>query len=196
VSDDWEWCRAFIDHHCIYRSPPGEYVITSADHGTNAWQFYLPIAVLDNEFAERVSEMFWLRYAPVDIQLCGCEGGGSLLVSVLQAEAKRRGYHVPAFMIKKAAKSYGLGNWLEGMRLNSRRRPTPIANNDAPSSMDQKSRIHLSLRASRCAYTGPQKFGMYRSHMVAIVERHSKSGSGGGGAPAAQRTKFCTRRSS
>src|SRR5215813_7410353 len=82
------------------------------------------------------------------------------------------------------------------MRLNSRRRPTPIANNDAPSSMDQKSRIHLSPRASRCAYTGPQKFGMYRSHMVAIVERHQKSLTGGGGAPAAQRTKFCTRRSS
>jgi hypothetical protein len=24
MTDDLEWCRAFIDHNCTYRSPPGE----------------------------------------------------------------------------------------------------------------------------------------------------------------------------
>ena len=113
MTDDLEWCRAFIDHNCIYRSPPGELIITSPDYSTNAWQFYMPIAVLDQEFAERVANLFWDRYRTVwldtHFQLCGCESGGSLLVSALQDA------HVNAFMIKKAAKSYGLQNWLEGV---------------------------------------------------------------------------------
>ena len=116
MDDDREWCRAFIDHHCIFRSPPGELVITSPDCATNAWQFYLPIAVLNQEFAERIGRLFWEKYSEVGpFQLCGCESGGSLLVSALQAVGKRLGHDVPTFMIKKAAKSYGLGNWLEGV---------------------------------------------------------------------------------
>jgi hypothetical protein len=39
----------------------------------------------------------------------------SLLVSALQAAGLRLGHSVSAFMAKKAAKTYGLGNWLEGV---------------------------------------------------------------------------------
>ena len=118
--DDREWCRAFIDHHCIFRAPPGELAITAQDGGVAAWQFYLPIAILNQEFARAVGRLFWLRYAEQfqrePFQLCGCESGGSLLVSVLQS----RSFNVRpvnAFMIKKAATTYGLKNWLEGVVL-------------------------------------------------------------------------------
>jgi orotate phosphoribosyltransferase len=117
--NDWEWCRVFIDHYCIFRSPPNEFVLSGAEGNVQAWQFYLPIAVLNPEFAQRVSRLFWEWYEPQwygldgpPFQLCGCESGGSLLVSVLQAYAPLA---VSAFMIKKAAKSYGLGNRLEGI---------------------------------------------------------------------------------
>ncbi len=117
-TDDREWCRAFLDHNCIYRSPPGETIITSQDGGIAAWQFYLPIAILNQEFARRIARLFWARYdAPFQrqiFQLCGCESGGSLLVSALQAYAPEP---TNAFMIKKAAKTYGLKNWLEGVVL-------------------------------------------------------------------------------
>ncbi len=118
--DDREWCRAFIDHNCIYRSPPWELAITSQDGGVAAWQFYLPIAILNQEFAPAVGRLFWLRYAEKfqrePFQLCGCESGGSLLASVLQS----RSFNVRpvnVFMVKKAAKTYGLKNWLEGVVL-------------------------------------------------------------------------------
>ena len=120
-TDDREWCRAYIDHHCIYRSPPGELAITAQDGGVAAWQFYLPIAILNQEFACRIARLFWIADEPqwygldeMPFQLCGCESGGSLLVSVLQATAPKP---VNAFMIKKAAKTYGLKNWLEGVVL-------------------------------------------------------------------------------
>jgi hypothetical protein len=103
MTDDLEWCRAFIDHNCIYRSPPGELILTSSDSGVNAWQFYLPIAILNQEFAERVNTLFWHRYGEQwrksPFQLCGCESGGSLLVSVLQH--CKYNIPIPAFMIRR-----------------------------------------------------------------------------------------------
>lgn len=112
--DDREWCRRFIDDHCVFRSPPGELIITSPDYSVNAWQFYMPIACLNPEFAERVGRLFWQGYGARDeaFQLCGCESGGSLLVSVLQGTAP---FAAPGFMVKKAAKTYGLKNWIEGV---------------------------------------------------------------------------------
>jgi orotate phosphoribosyltransferase len=112
MSSDWEWCRQFIEHNCVYRSPPGEYLLLAPEGGLNVWQYYLPIAVLDQEFAERIERLFEVAIygdVPEKFQLCGCESGGSLLVSVLQHYGS-----YPGFMVKKAAKSYGLQNWLEG----------------------------------------------------------------------------------
>src|SRR5260221_2406501 len=110
MTEAWERVRTFIDDHCIYRSPPGEFIITSANSGVNAWQFYLPIAVLDPQIAPLIANLFWGQYDLGEkIQLCGCESGGSLLASVLQLHASRP--DIPAFMIKKAAKTYGLKNW-------------------------------------------------------------------------------------
>jgi len=120
TADDREWCRVFIDHYCIYRSPPGEHLLPSKA-GCNAWQFYLPIALLNTEFAFKIGDLFWDKfykgYLTSPFQICGCESGGSLLASVLQAAGKRHLLNVGAFMIKKAAKTYGLRNWIEGVAL-------------------------------------------------------------------------------
>jgi orotate phosphoribosyltransferase len=114
-----EWCRAFIDHHCIFRSPPGKSLLVSRSGGLSIWQFYLPIALLDPEFACRAGMLFWDRFYTEfkrqPFQLCGCESGGILLMCALQAVAFEHGTAVNAFAVKKAAKSYGIGNWLEGI---------------------------------------------------------------------------------
>src|SRR5262245_39079463 len=114
-----EWCRAFIDHACIFRSPPRQALLTSKYAGRNSWQFYFPIATLDQEFARRIGELFWDRYAArfakQPFQLAGCESGGLPLICARQASARTFGVPVHVFEAKKAKKSYGIGNWLEGV---------------------------------------------------------------------------------
>jgi hypothetical protein len=116
---DLEWCRAFIDHNCIFRSPPGKMLLTRKDDGLNSWQFYLPIATLDAEFMARVGALFWDRYGESFIDrpfaLCGCESGGVPVVCGLQAAARSRRINVPVVELKKRAKEYGLHNWIEGI---------------------------------------------------------------------------------
>jgi orotate phosphoribosyltransferase len=114
-----EWCRGFIDHHCIFRSPPGQALLTSKHGGRNTWQFYFPIATLNQEFCRRIGELFWdryaARYAKQPFQLAGCESGGLPLICALQAAALAFGVPVNVFEAKKVKKTYGIGNWLEGV---------------------------------------------------------------------------------
>jgi hypothetical protein len=106
-----EWCRAFIDHHCMFRSPSGNALLTAKGGGLNSWQFYMPIAALDQHFAHRIAQMFWDYFGDkVPFQICACESGGVPLLSALQAAKPING-----FVIKKQAKTYGLKNWLEGV---------------------------------------------------------------------------------
>lgn len=113
------WCRDFIDHHCIYRSPPGPALLTSFSGGRARWQMFLPVATLNQEFIHRIALLFWDRFYTEfklrPFQLCGCESGGVPLVCALQAIAYANGLTVNAFEIKKARKTYGLLNWLEGV---------------------------------------------------------------------------------
>ncbi len=109
---DHEWCREFIDRHCILRCAPGKALILAKDGGVNTWQFYMPIAVLNQEFAQRIAHMFWEHFGTERFQICACESGGVPLLSALQAHATVNG--VNGFVIKKQAKDYGLKNWLEG----------------------------------------------------------------------------------
>lgn len=109
----WEWCRAFIEEHCILRSPPGTTLLTSRGKGgvPSSWQFYMPVAVLDQQFAYRIATMFWEYFGPkMPFQICACESGGVPLLSAVQAQRPVNG-----FVIKKKAKAYGLMNWLEGI---------------------------------------------------------------------------------
>ena len=111
-----EWCRAFIDHNCVLRSPPGEHLII-AGNTCNSWQFYLPVATLDQEFGHRIGLLFWDRftenYLRSPFQLCACESGGVPVACALQAAAP--GFGVNVIEIKKQAKTFGIGNWLEGI---------------------------------------------------------------------------------
>src|SRR5262245_6144955 len=101
-----EWCRGFIDHYCIFRSPPGQPLLTSKYAGRNTWQFYFPIATLNQEFARRIGKLFWDRYAArfakQPFQLAGCESGGVPLVCALQAAAQAFRVPVHVFEAKKA----------------------------------------------------------------------------------------------
>jgi hypothetical protein len=112
---DHEWGRAFIEHCCIFRSPPNTPLLT----GMNTWQYYLPIATLNAEFNRRIGKLFWRHFADKfeqqPFQLCGCESGGVPLICALQAAGYRLGLEVNASIIKKQAKTYGIGNWLEGI---------------------------------------------------------------------------------
>lgn len=116
-----EWCRSFLDHHCIFRSPPGPALLTAYNGGRARWQLYMPVAILDQEFMRRIALLFWDRFYTEfksrPFQLCGCESGGVPLVCALQAAAYANGFMVNAFEIKKAQKTYGLKNWLEGVVL-------------------------------------------------------------------------------
>lgn len=114
-----EWCRSFIDHHCVFRSPPGRALLTNRDGRREIWQFYFPIAIYDQTFAQIVGALFWQRYAKQfaerPFQLCGCESGGVPVVCAIQAAALAQGIALNVFEAKKAAKEYGLRNWLEGV---------------------------------------------------------------------------------
>jgi hypothetical protein len=108
---DLEWCRAFIDHHCVFRSPSGNALLTAKGGGLNSWQFYMPIAALDQQFAHRIAQMFWELFKDaLPFQICACESGGVPLLSALQALVSVNG-----LVIKKQDKAYGLKNRLEGV---------------------------------------------------------------------------------
>ena len=114
-----EFCRGFLEHHCIYRSPPGGPSLVHRSGAVNEWQFFMPVALLDQEFVTAFGTLFWDVYGPKfdkqEFQLCGVESGGSLLVSQLQGAGRRRGHMASACMIKKRPKTYGLQNLFEGI---------------------------------------------------------------------------------
>ena len=118
-----EWCRDFIEHKCIFRSPNDRPMLTAANGGVNTYQFYMPIALLDQQFRQRISALFWDRYAREferrPFQICGCETGGVPLICALQAFAHERTVPVNVFAIKKKAKEYGIKNWIEGIVLEN-----------------------------------------------------------------------------
>jgi len=111
-----EWLRDFIEHKAVFRSPPGQLLLTSASSGANRWQFFLPVATLDPEFQARMAALFWRRFAATyterQFQLCACDSGGVPVACALQAYADRP---VPLIVLKKAPKDYGLHNWVEGV---------------------------------------------------------------------------------
>ena len=114
-----EWCRAYLDHKCVFRSPHGPALLTSYAGSKARWQLYMPVATLDQEFMRRICLLFWDKYLPIyrkrQFQLCAIESGGVPIVCMLQAAAFVSGVTVNAFEVKKAAKTYGLLNWLEGI---------------------------------------------------------------------------------
>lgn len=117
-----EWVRAFVDHHCIFRSPPGKALLTNPDGGRFGWQFYFPIATFDQRTALLIGRLFWRRYLDHfharPFQLAGCESGGMPVMAAIQSVALNDyGIVVNGFEAKKAAKTYGLRNWLEGIVL-------------------------------------------------------------------------------
>lgn len=119
MTGHWEWCRDFIEHNCVFRATDERQLLTTKNGGTATYQFYLPIALLNQEFRWRISILFWQHYLEEfkrrPFQLCGCETGGVPLICALQAAAQRAGFQVNVFAIKKQPKSYGLKNWIEGM---------------------------------------------------------------------------------
>ena len=113
--EELEWCRAFIDHNCIFRAAMSATPQLIADEGrANTWQFYMQVATLNQGFCQRIGALFWDRFNDSVFQLCGCETGGVPLVCALQASAYAAGHRVNVFSIKKTPKKYGLKNWLEG----------------------------------------------------------------------------------
>lgn len=115
----FEACRAYIDHYCVFRSPPGQILLVSRAGGRQMWQLYMPVATFDRQFMARMALLFWDRYLPEfkerPFQLCGVASGGVPVVCALQAAAFRAGIIVNVFELKKAAKTYGLLNWIEGI---------------------------------------------------------------------------------
>jgi hypothetical protein len=117
-----EWCRAFIDHNCIFRSPNKTTLLTSVN-GLNAWQYYMQVATLNQGFGARIGLLFWDRYRDAferqPFQICGCENGGVPLACALQSVAYASGFTVNIFSMKKEQKAYGIKNWCEGPILDN-----------------------------------------------------------------------------
>lgn len=116
---DLQWLADYIEHKAVLRCPPGELLLTSANGGNCAWQFYFPVATLDPEFQRRMAHLFWMGFAEPykahPFQICACETGGVPVACALQAAAYAARQAVPVFALKKQPKDYGLKNWIEGM---------------------------------------------------------------------------------
>lgn len=119
LSTERDWCRNHIEHFCIFRSPVGQPLLTSAESGRNSWQFYFPIATLDQQFCACLGLLFWAQHLEQfrqrPFQLAACESGGTPVACALQAAAYASGIAVNVIESKKREKSYGLRNWLEGV---------------------------------------------------------------------------------
>jgi len=74
-------------------------------------------------FMRAIGKLFWdiflSYYKERPFQLCGCESGGVNVALGLQAFAYANGLAVNTFTLKKAAKTYGLKNWIEGIALTT-----------------------------------------------------------------------------
>lgn len=114
-----EWCRAFIDHHCIFRSPKGSRLLTGPAGDLNSWQYYIQVATLNQGFGYRIGLLFWDRFGPAferePFQICGCDTGGVPLICALQSVAYRAGIRVNVLSVKQQQKAFGLKNWFEGV---------------------------------------------------------------------------------
>lgn len=119
---DRAWCRDFIEHNCIFRSPHGKRLLV-APGIVQMWQFYMQVAVLNPEFMKRLSRLFWDRFHQKQpFQLCGCETGGVGVAMALQRYAFINGLRVNVFTSRKKPKAYGLKNRYEGIQLKD----TPV----------------------------------------------------------------------
>lgn len=115
-SEDWEWCRQFIDHHCVLRTDRP--LLIGPDGSLNTWQFYMPVATLNPQFMARIAAQFWHRFGgnfdTKPFQIAGAESGGVPVLNALQWFARNQGRDVNVFEVRKKAKAYGLKNWFEG----------------------------------------------------------------------------------
>lgn len=114
----WEWCRNYIEHECILRTPQ---LLVGEQGQLTSWQFYLPVASLSQQFGRRSAALFWDRFAErleqQPFQIAACESGGVAVACWLQAAAHRVGMLVNLFAIRRAPKDYGLRNRYEGIVL-------------------------------------------------------------------------------
>lgn len=119
VTEHSQWCGGFIEHRCIFRSPPRNPLLISITNKLNMWQYFLGVALLNQEFCSRLGLLFWNHYGEAyeaqPFQICGCESGGVALALCLQASAYQAGVAVNVFAVRKKAKSYALHNWFEGI---------------------------------------------------------------------------------
>ncbi len=140
----WEWCRAFIDRECIYRTDEIHPVIPSKmKGGTYVWQCYLRRATFNAKFAHNLGLLFWDHFWPVfstqPFQLCACAPSGPPIGSAIQHVARAIGIPINLFLARRSPK-FGGDNWFEGQVL---RLPVVMVDDVAASAN------HLKLAAAR-----------------------------------------------
>lgn len=110
----WAWVQKFIMDLCIARG-----VMPAKNGGYYSWMLYLRRGLYNHQFLSAVSQMFLCkmqeRLDMNNIQLSGPETAAAPILAGVPLIARIYDYDLPAFIVRKEQKYYGLRNWFEGL---------------------------------------------------------------------------------
>lgn len=106
----WEYLQQQIEHHGIYRCPPGTDIPGKKPGKIYTWQFYLRRVMFDPKFIMIAAEQILDKVNLLNTQLGACEDAGVPLACALSMLTG-----TPMMTIKKTRKAYGLLNFTEGI---------------------------------------------------------------------------------
>jgi len=122
-STDPQYFADYIVEHCLLK-PERDYFFGKLPGTRYASQYYLANALYNQDFLARVAEGFYQlveeRVGHFNFQLTGRAWSAIPLLVALPAYLRLRGINVPAFMIKRERKTYGIHNFVEGQIDRSR----------------------------------------------------------------------------
>ena len=118
----YEYCKQYIDNHCIWRSENGERIPGKIPGTFYTWQFYMRRGLFNPVFATAMSLLYLQKIQDeighFDFQIAGLETASTPVIVSLCLTAYDQGINLNAFSVRKERKEYGLRNWFEGIPNN------------------------------------------------------------------------------
>ena len=109
IAKKLNYLRDEIEHHAIYRCPPGTTIPAKQPNCNYTWQFYLRRVMFTPKFIFTAAELLVNMMPDQDVQIAACEDAGVPLGLAMASVL-----NTPLLTVKKSRKAYGLLNFTEG----------------------------------------------------------------------------------